>query len=97
MNGLQPLASRFSVYLALVSLVLAGGATFAMAQGRPTIAEKTEGMEVLDGFFPMYWDGNDGTLWMEMALTRLPMTREMIPHHEVVPFTELTWLEPLAR
>ena len=67
MNGLQPLASRFSVYLALVSLVLAGGATFAMAQGRPTIAEKTEGMEVLDGFFPMYWDGNDGTLWMEIA------------------------------
>ena len=67
MNGLQRLASRFSVCLGLVSLVLAGGATFAMAQGRPTIAEKTEGMEVLDGFFPMYWDGNDGTLWMEIA------------------------------
>ena len=67
MNGLQPLVSRFSVCLALVSLLLAGGATFAMAQGRPTIAEKTEGMEVIDGFFPMYWDGNDGMLWMEIA------------------------------
>ena len=48
MNGLQRLASRFSVCLGLVSLVLAGGATFAMAQGRPTIAEKTEGMEGID-------------------------------------------------
>ena len=67
MNGLQPLAGRFSVCLALVPLVLAGGATFVMAEGRPTIAEKTEGMEVLDGFFPMYWDGDDGTLWMEIA------------------------------
>ena len=67
MYGLQPLSGRFWVCLALVSLVLAGGATFVMAQGRPTIAEKTEGMEVLDGFFPMYWDRDAGTLWMEIA------------------------------
>ena len=67
MNGVQPLAGRFSGCLALVALVAAGGATFVSAQGRPTIAEKTEGMEVLDGFLPMYWDGDDGTLWMEIA------------------------------
>ena len=67
MNGSQPLAGRVSACLGLVSLVLAGGVTVVMAQGRPTIAEKTQGMEVLGGLLPMYWDGDDGTLWMEIA------------------------------
>jgi hypothetical protein len=50
-----------------IFLVLAGVPTTVMAQGRPTIAEKTEGMEMLDGFFPMYWDDGDGALWMEIS------------------------------
>lgn len=33
----------------------------------PTIAEKTEGMEALDGFVPLYWDAETGTLWMEIS------------------------------
>jgi len=71
MKGLQPASGRVPVVrallVALVPLVLAGGVTSVMAQERPTIAEKTEGMEVLDGFFPMYWDGDAGTLWMKIA------------------------------
>ena len=34
--------------------------------GLPSIAEKTEGLEVIDGFLPLYWDGNRGQLWMEI-------------------------------
>lgn len=32
----------------------------------PSIADKTNGFEKLDGFFPLYWDANAGTLWMEI-------------------------------
>jgi Met-zincin/Domain of unknown function (DUF5117) len=32
----------------------------------PTIATKTEGLQKLDGFFPLYWDASDGTLYMEI-------------------------------
>ncbi len=32
----------------------------------PTISEKTEGMERIDGFFPLYWDADAGQLWMEI-------------------------------
>lgn len=59
------------------SLVLAGllgcllGGTPVQAQddeeeGIPTISEKTEGLEAIDGFFPMYWDAQEGTLWLEI-------------------------------
>ena len=34
---------------------------------RPTIAEKTEGLERMDGFVPLYWDAREGTLWMEVS------------------------------
>ncbi len=47
--------------------LLAGASSPAVAQERPTIAEKTAGMEALDGFVPLYWDGDAGTLWMEIA------------------------------
>ena len=67
MNGSQPLSGRVSACLGLVSLVLAGGVTVVMAQGRSTIAENTHGMEVLGGLLPMHWDRDDGTLWMEIA------------------------------
>lgn len=32
----------------------------------PSIAEKTEGMERMDGFLPLYWDADLGQLWMEI-------------------------------
>ena len=32
----------------------------------PSIAEKTEGMEKIDGFLPLYWDEDQGQLWMEI-------------------------------
>ena len=32
----------------------------------PTIAEKTEGMETFDGYFPVHWDADTGTLWLEI-------------------------------
>ncbi len=32
----------------------------------PSIGEMTTGMERIDGFLPLYWDGNSGTLWMEI-------------------------------
>ena len=37
------------------------------AQDRiPAIEEKTRGMAKLDGYFPLYWDDRDGTLWLEI-------------------------------
>ena len=32
----------------------------------PSIADKTEGMRRMDGFFPLYWDADAGQLWMEI-------------------------------
>jgi len=32
----------------------------------PTIAEKTEGMETTDGYFPVHWDAQTGKLWLEI-------------------------------
>ena len=33
----------------------------------PTIAEKTEGMTEMEGYFPVYWDDTTGTLWLEIT------------------------------
>src|SRR5688572_24004738 len=39
----------------------------AGARGRlPSIAEKTDGMRKIDGYFPMYWDEAAGALWLEI-------------------------------
>ncbi len=35
--------------------------------GLPSIAEKTRGMERMDGYFPIYWDSAAGKLWMEIS------------------------------
>ena len=32
----------------------------------PSIADKVDGLEKLDGFFPLYWDAEMGQLWMEV-------------------------------
>jgi len=39
---------------------------------RPTIAEKTEDLERIDGFVPLYWDAREGTLWMEVSRFESP-------------------------
>ena len=39
----------------------------AQAQDRPSIAERTAGMERLSGLLPLHWDAGAGTLWMEIA------------------------------
>ena len=51
----------------LIPTLLTGASSPAAAQERPTIAEKTAGMEVLEGFVPLYWDDDAGELWMEIA------------------------------
>jgi len=43
-----------------------GGAGGAAAGELPSIADKTEGMDRMDGFLPLYWDADMGQLWMEI-------------------------------
>src|SRR5271163_4130732 len=39
----------------------------SQAQERPpAIEEKTRGMVKLDGYFPLYWNDRDATLWLEI-------------------------------
>ena len=38
----------------------------ASAQKLPSIAEKTEGLEKMDGFFPIYRDEVQGKVWLEI-------------------------------
>ena len=32
----------------------------------PTIAEKTQGMQAFEGYFPFYWDEREGKIWLEI-------------------------------
>ncbi|MFP4229248.1 MAG: zinc-dependent metalloprotease [Salinivenus sp.] len=56
----------------LLAVLIALGGSPALAQGDdgeddlPTIAEKTEGMDEREGYFPVYWDADAGKLWMEI-------------------------------
>jgi hypothetical protein len=36
------------------------------AQTLPSIADRTRGMERMDGFLPLYWDGSLGKVWLEI-------------------------------
>ena len=45
------------------ALAQRGGASDAEGP-LPSIAEKTSGMEKMDGFLPLYWDADLGQLWM---------------------------------
>lgn len=63
---------RLRLWNAAVGLVLLAAAP-CVAQQRgdsqtelPTIAEFTQGMQQIQGFFPLYWDNDDGKLWMEI-------------------------------
>ncbi len=42
-------------------------ATGQEAQPLPSIAEKSRGMEKMDGFIPVYWDGKAGKIWLEIG------------------------------
>ncbi len=39
----------------------------AQQGGLPTIEAHTDGLERLDGLFPLYWDDDAGTLWLEIG------------------------------
>ena len=59
---------------AVVSMVVLAGTTgfpgtaYAQADGSlPAIESHTAGFERLDGFFPLYWDDDRGTLWLEIG------------------------------
>jgi hypothetical protein len=61
--------------LALSALIALFVATPTVAQqqgdaegdGLPTIETKTEGMQKVDGFIPLYFDASDGKVWLEIA------------------------------
>ena len=65
--------AKGALLLAAPSILLAGliglpGAAHAQADGGlPTIESHTAGFERLDGFFPLYWDDDTGTLWLEIG------------------------------
>jgi hypothetical protein len=67
----QTARSTFSVCaLAVASLVLAPSAEAQRNGGTegplPSIEEKTAGLERMDGMLPLYWDSDQGQLWMEI-------------------------------
>ena len=70
--------SRLASVLALLLVLGAGGPAAAQESDAPeeeplpTIAEKTEGLEAIDGFVPLYWDAREGTLWMEISRFETP-------------------------
>lgn len=53
--------------LSFLCLVLL--ATPAVAQELPTIESKTENLERREGFFPLYWDDDQGKVWLEVPTT----------------------------
>ena len=66
-EGLLSLVFSFIVGLGLLSGSAFAADKDADSQGKPSIEDKTEGMQEIDGFFPLYWDDATGTLWMEIA------------------------------
>jgi len=46
-------------------LLLGFSIASSQAQPLPGIAEKTRGMQHMNGFFPLYWDSTQGRLWLE--------------------------------
>lgn len=77
---------RFAPGLISAALLLVAPPAAAAAQQRdtasspPTIESKTEGMEKLDGFMPVYWDDAGGKLWLEIA-----RWNEQILHYTSLP------------
>ena len=52
-----------------ILLVFALGIAFGSLRAQdtiPTIQEKTQSWQAYPGYFPFYWDANDGKLWLEI-------------------------------
>ncbi|HSK19744.1 MAG TPA: zinc-dependent metalloprotease [Longimicrobiales bacterium] len=74
-------------HVLLVILLGSIAAPRAFAQQRseaaapiPTIAAKTEGMQRIDGFMPLYWSERDGKMWLE-----IPRLNEEILYYVSLP------------
>jgi len=61
--GLAAIALVLLAAMPAAAVQEAGGETGQL----PTIEEKTEGMEALEGYFDLYWDGDTGKLYWEIA------------------------------
>ena len=63
------------VFVAIPGALLATpvGLSATQAADLPSIAEKTDGMQSIDGFLPLYWDEDQGRLWMEIPELDLEM------------------------
>src|SRR6478672_9312946 len=59
-----------SFALGLATLFLASTTLFAQArstsEAKPSIGEKTAGMQKFPGYYPFYWDAKAGKLWLEI-------------------------------
>ena len=57
-------------------------------RARPSIADRTAGMQKIDGYFPLYWDERTGSLFIEIPrfdteflLTTRPRGRPRVERH----------------
>jgi len=66
------LALIFSWFLISFAPVSAQNAGDDAEEPLPSIAEKTEDLDRMDGFVPLYWDARAGTLWMEISRFNTP-------------------------
>lgn len=53
-------------WAAVVAAPSAAAAPQKSAQGLPSIATKTKGTQRFDGFLPLYWNGDEGKLYLEI-------------------------------
>jgi hypothetical protein len=63
-------ATRLGAAIFIVVLLLQPGESLAQAgapQAVQSIEDRTNGMQRLDGFFPLYWEESAGRLWMEIS------------------------------
>jgi hypothetical protein len=70
MRRLIVLLALMAVLPTLPTLLPTASAQVPAAQAPeplPSIAEKTEGMEKVDGFVPLYWDRKTGKIWLEIS------------------------------
>ncbi len=49
-----------------VAVAATGAKAQTIASALPSIADKTKGMEKRDGYFPLYWDGANGKVFLEI-------------------------------
>ena len=56
---------KVKIVVGLILCVAASAGSFAQ-EATPSIAEKTRGMQRMDGFFDVYWDESSGKLYWEI-------------------------------